>query len=112
MTCPPAVSLRSGRQVDRLKLLVGDQSLQAELAAETGSLDAAEWRGRVGQVLVDADGAGLNPSRDIGAVIGVGGPDASAEPVIGVVGDPDRILLAVASATCCVLMRVLLRDEC
>jgi hypothetical protein len=61
-------------------LLIGEQPLGAKLTAETGSLDAAEGRGRVGQVLVDADGAGLNPPRDVGAVIGVRGPDAPAEP--------------------------------
>ena len=44
MTDPPDVRLRRSRRADRLQLLVGDQSLRPELAAEAGSLDATEWR--------------------------------------------------------------------
>jgi len=52
-------------------------------------------RRRIGQVLVDADRAGLNATRDVRAVVGIRRPDGPAEPVLGVVGDPDGILLAV-----------------
>ena len=45
--------------------------------------------------MVHADGAGLNPPGHVGAVIGVGRPDAATEPIFGVVGDPHSVLLAV-----------------
>src|SRR5580693_1606783 len=77
--------------VDRLVLLVGGNGVGAEFTADAAGLDAAEGRPGVGQIAVDADGAGPHPPGDVLAVLGVGGPHRAAEAVVGVVGYPDGV---------------------
>src|SRR5690348_12247174 len=81
--------------VDGLELLVGADRGRAEFAADAARLDTAERCRRVGDVLVDPDGAGADPPGHVLAVLGVRGPDRAAEPVVRVVGDADRVVLAV-----------------
>src|SRR5690242_1856721 len=73
----------SGLGVDGLEVLIGADGGRAEFAADAARLDAAERRGRVGDVLIDADGAATDPPSHVLAVLGVGGPDRAAEPVFG-----------------------------
>jgi hypothetical protein len=45
--------------------------------------------------VVDADGAGLHLLGDTLRAFGIGRPDGSAQAELGVVGDPDRLVVAV-----------------
>ena len=57
--------------VDRLQLQVGREALGAELAPEAARLHAAERRGGVEHVVVDADAAGLHAPGDVLRALGV-----------------------------------------
>ncbi len=64
--------VRPGRsEVDGLELQVSGKPLGAELAAHAADLDAAERSGGVGEVVVEADGAGVDAAGDGRATLGV-----------------------------------------
>src|SRR5207245_9352103 len=66
--------------------------MEAELAAETGLLEAAERRRRAhGAVGVDRQDAGLERPGDAEGAGSVPRPDRAREPVGRVVGDADRV---------------------
>src|SRR6266511_3807233 len=94
----PAVlgALLGDVDVDVLDLGVLQVALLAELAADARLLVAAErvpWVEQV--VVVDPDGAGAQPLGDLDGPGGVAAPDGAGQPVVGVVGDRDRLLVAV-----------------
>src|SRR5688500_2381608 len=77
-----------------LGLQVLEDALVAALAAEAGLLDAAERRRRVGDhALVEPDHAGLEPFADAQGALDVAGVDVGDEPVLGVVGGRDGLVL-------------------
>ena len=49
------------------------------------------------RVHVDAVGAGADGGRDVEAVCDVGGPHRTGQPVVGVVGDADRVVLVAVA---------------
>src|SRR3954451_11906923 len=81
-----------------LQGLDGEELLDAEAAqfpAVAGLLEAAERRERVEHAAVDLHLTRADPAGDrLGALL-VAGPHAAGEAVLGVVGDPDRVLLVV-----------------
>ena len=85
-----------GRQGDRLHLEEALQTLGAELAPDAGLLVAAERRREVdGHRRVQHVGAGAHPARHPEPAVVVTRPHRAAQPVVGVVGDVDRIVVAV-----------------
>jgi hypothetical protein len=71
---------------------------RAELAADAAGLVAAERRGEVARIAVDLQAPRANPARQLLAPLAVGRPDAAAEPVDGVVGDPYGVVLVLVRA--------------
>ena len=85
-----------GGSADAAGLEVGQQTLGAELPAEAGLLEPAERHQRERRVAaVDGDAAGAHPAGDREAARVVAGPHAARQAVAGVVGDADRVVLAV-----------------
>ena len=74
-----------------------DKSLGPELAPDAGLLESAEWCGGVERVHVDAVGARSDLGGDLQAVSDVGGPHRTGQPVVGVVGDADRVGLVAST---------------
>ena len=91
----------AGRHLDdprRLQLQALDlqqllDRVAAVLAAVARLLVAAERGERVEGAAVDLDLAGADALGDADRAVLVGRPDAAGEAVVGVVGDPDRVLL-------------------
>src|SRR4029453_17032087 len=83
--------LRARRQMDRLRLEVGAQTFGTQLAAEAGLLEAAERRGELHPEAVHAVVPGAHAPRRGEAALGVGAPGRAREPVVRVVGDPNRL---------------------
>src|SRR5262245_31771745 len=87
---------RPGRDEDGLRLEVELERLDAELASETGLLVAAERDSGEGRVRhVHADGAGLDAGREPVAAGGIARPHGRVEAVLGVVREPDGVLLVL-----------------
>src|SRR5437867_4602735 len=82
---------RSRRPPDVLELAVGPERPVATDAADTGELVAAERGVGVERAAVDLDRAGPHGARDAQPARGVAGPDVAVEPVVGVVGERDRL---------------------
>src|SRR4029453_7217598 len=79
---------------DVLGLAVLVQSGRAELAADAGPAEAAPLGLRqVGVVVVDPHRPVPQPGRDPLGLSGVLGPDRTGQAVVGVVGDPHRVVL-------------------
>src|SRR6185295_9209274 len=92
----PGLIVCSRSEVDRdvLRLQVLVDPLVAALAADAGLLDAAERRAGVGDhALIEADHPGLQALADAERPLEVAGEDVGDEPVLGVVGGRDRLLL-------------------
>ena len=69
-------------------------SLGSEVTAVAAVLDTAERRRRIHDVaLVDTEGPGPHPSRYAVPAVDVGGEYRPGQPVLGVVGDPDGLVL-------------------
>ena len=69
----------------RIRQFAGAEA--TKLAAEAGSLDAAERRAWVGaDEIVDEDGTGFNSGSDALGALGIAAPDGGAEALFGVVG--------------------------
>src|ERR1700730_17884460 len=84
------------RQHDGLVLGVVGQRLGAALPAEPGVLEPAEGPVRVeGARRVDRDRPGPDPRGHRLAALEVGGPHRAGQAVLGVVGQGDRLVLAV-----------------
>src|SRR5205807_1814753 len=78
---------------DVLALQILEHALVAALAADAALLGAAERRGRVGDdAAVEPDHAGVQRLGDAQALGQVGGVDVGDQPVLGVVGQPDRLV--------------------
>src|SRR5438552_8297617 len=83
------------RQVYLLQLEVRGQAFGAELAADAGRLVAAERRAELHREAVDGVRAGAHAPGDIQPVPRIGTPHRARQPVIGIVGDADRIALVL-----------------
>src|SRR5439155_12701396 len=91
-------SVNSILRVDEDVLHVGErgQRVRAEFAPEAGLLHAAERRPVPHRgVRVDAQRAGLDRPGHPQRPAQVAGPQRSGQPVLGVVGHPDRVRLAL-----------------
>ena len=84
---------RRGRHLLQLDVLV--DPLQPVLAPQAGALEAAERTADVEHGLVDPDVAGAHAPRHPTRALRVAAPDAAREAVGRVVGDRDRLVLAV-----------------
>ncbi len=76
----------------------GPQPVLAVGAAEAALLDAPEGQvgeAVVGEAVVEHHRPGLQPPGQPPAPVPIGGPDVGVQPVAGVVGQPDRLLLVV-----------------
>ena len=82
-------------QDDGLRLQEGVQPLGAALAADAGLLEAAERDAEVGAERVVADRARAQLAGDVPGPLHVVGEDGRVEPVDGVVGDGDGVLLVL-----------------
>ena len=80
---------------DVLGLAVLGETCQAELAPVARSSEPAPLRLReVGAEVVDPDRSVPEGAGDPLGAGGVGGPDRTGEPVVGVVAERDRLVLA------------------
>src|SRR5712692_11181247 len=85
-----------GGHVDVLQLCVVLERMRPELAPDSRLLEATEGRGHAdGRVRVDRDRPGLERARDPQRAGAVAGPDRARQPVDRVVGEPDRLGLAL-----------------
>src|SRR5581483_3091883 len=97
-TCRSFVSPRTaetGGQADGLGLQVLVEALGAVLAADAGLLVAPEGEGHVEAQVVHAHGPRPDAPGDLHAAGEVGAEHAGREAEVGVVGDPDGLVLVV-----------------
>src|SRR5580700_7274452 len=91
----PQVHRRVASELEGLDLEVLLEAKLAEFAAMSRLLEPAEGGRHVERAAVDVDLPGAEPAGDGLCMVGVGCPDGACEPVDRIVGDLDRLFLAV-----------------